>query len=42
MRWRVKYEAERAIRPRMADFEEFVAQHELHGVAVDDFAVERQ
>ncbi len=37
-----QYEAERAIRPRMADFEEFVAQHELHGIAVDDFAVERQ
>ena len=37
-----KYEAERAIRPRMADFEEFVAQHELLGVAVDDLVVERQ
>ena len=33
-----KYEAERAIRPRMADFEEFVAQHEVRGVAVDDGA----
>jgi threonine synthase len=32
------YEAERAIRPRMADFEEFVAQHEVRGVAVDDLA----
>jgi threonine synthase len=30
-----KYEVERAIRPRMADFEEFVAQHEVRGVAVD-------
>ncbi len=35
-----KYDTEKAIRPRMADFEEFVAQHELHGVAVDDLAVE--
>ncbi len=35
-----KYDIEKAIRPRMADFEEFVAQHELHGVAVDDLAVE--
>jgi len=34
-----RYESERAIRPRMADFEEFVAQHELHGVAVDEVAV---
>jgi threonine synthase len=35
-----RYEAERAIRPRMADFEEFVAQHEVHGVAVDDSVTE--
>jgi threonine synthase len=35
-----RYEAERAIRPRMADFEEFVAQHEVRGVAVDGPAVE--
>jgi threonine synthase len=35
-----KYETERAIRPRMADFEEFVAQHEVHGVALDGLAVE--
>jgi threonine synthase len=31
-----KYEVERAIRPRMAEFEEFVAQHEVRGVAVDE------
>ncbi|AXC10381.1 Threonine synthase [Acidisarcina polymorpha] len=31
-----KYEAERTIRPRMADFEEFVAQHEVRGIVVDD------
>jgi threonine synthase len=30
-----RYEAEGAIRPRMADFEEFVAQHEVRGVAID-------
>jgi threonine synthase len=35
-----KYEVERAIRPRMADFEEFVAQHEVRGVAVDDRVAE--
>jgi threonine synthase len=35
-----RYETERAIRPKMADFEEFVAQHEVRGVAVDDPAVE--
>jgi threonine synthase len=34
-----RYETERAIRPRMADFEEFVAQHELHEVAVEVVAV---
>jgi threonine synthase len=34
-----QYEAERAIRPRMADFEEFVAQHEVRGVVVDDLVV---
>ncbi len=34
-----KYEVERAIRPRMADFEEFVAQHEVRGIAVDDAVV---
>ena len=35
-----RYETERAIRPKMADFEEFVAQHEVRGVAVDDRVVE--
>jgi len=30
-----KYDVERAIRPRMADFEEFVAQHEVRGVAIE-------
>jgi threonine synthase len=35
-----RYETERAIRPKMADFEEFVAQHEVRGVAVDDPEVE--
>jgi threonine synthase len=35
-----RYEAERAIRPRMVDFEEFVAQHEVRGVTVDDTALE--
>jgi threonine synthase len=34
-----KYDVERAIRPRMADFEEFVAQHEVRGVAVEDLEV---
>src|SRR5271154_6686778 len=34
-----KYEVERAIRPRMADFEGFVAQHEVRGVAVDGLEV---
>jgi threonine synthase len=34
-----KYEVERAIRPRMADFEEFVAQHEVRGVALGDLEV---
>ena len=34
-----KYDVERAIRPRMADFEEFVAQHEVRGIAVDDVEV---
>jgi threonine synthase len=33
-----KYDVERAIRPRMADFEEFVAQHEVRGVAIEDLA----
>lgn len=30
------YEQERAIKPRLADFEEFVAQHEVHGVKVEE------
>src|SRR5271155_4990379 len=34
-----RYETERAIRPKMADFEEFVAQHEVRGVAIDDDVV---
>jgi threonine synthase len=34
-----KYDVERAIRPRMAAFEEFVAQHEVKGVAVDDLQI---
>src|SRR5271168_1254048 len=34
-----RYEQQQAIRPRMADFEEFVAQHEVRGVAIDGLAV---
>jgi threonine synthase len=33
-----RYDVEKAIRPRIADFEEFVVRHEVRGVAVDDVA----